>query len=51
MAKIIYKEDENERLKIIFCTITSEDNLFLYLSTEDGTKFRISKKNIVSVKE
>jgi len=51
MAKVIYQESEDERLKIIFCTITSEDELFLYLTTEDGTSFRINKKNIVSVKE
>jgi hypothetical protein len=51
MAKIIYQEDEHERLKIIFGTITSEDSLFLYITTEDNTAFRINKKNIVSVKE
>lgn len=37
--------------KLLFGNILSEDSIFITIKADDGTKFRINKSSIVSIKE
>jgi len=37
--------------KVLFCNILSEDDHFISLLAQDGTHFRLNKKDITSIKE
>lgn len=48
-VKIVYQD--NKTTKILFGFIESEDQIFLRITAEDGTIFRINKTSVVSIKE
>lgn len=48
-TKIVYK-DENIT-KVIFGELMSEDDIFFNIRADDGTNFRINKRDTVTLKE
>ena len=48
-TKLVYKD--NKTTKILWGTISTEDNFFIYFITNDGFRFRVNKQNVISVKE
>ena len=47
-VKIVYKDDHIT--KVLFGCIETEDTIFLTIIAEDGTKFRLNKHSIISIK-
>ena len=48
-TKIVYKDDNST--KLIFGNVEDEDDVFIKIKAEDGTKFRVNKSSIVTIKE
>ena len=51
MGKVKLVFQDSKSTKVLFGEITSEDEHFISLIAEDGTRFRISKRSIITIKE
>ena len=47
-TKIVYQDNGNS--KVVFGQIESEDDCFVSIVTTDGTRFRIGKRAITTIK-
>lgn len=48
-SKIVYRD--GELTKVIFGSILTEDDTFIFVIAEDSTEFRINKRFVVSIKK
>ncbi len=51
ISKVVFRETEDSRPKVLFCYILKDADGFVEVRTTDGNTFLINKNNIIFTKE